>query len=431
MPFGLDHESHLLTADEALQAVIQNAPVSIAVIDSEGRLMFAAGKGLELIDMTAEMLVGSKATDLFPEQGRIPELMKKVFAGEALNVTLDLKGRVLEVWATPIRNKAGKIVAALNVATDVTDRERSLRKLEETERIVSLAEQAAQFGIWYSDPSQDGKLVWSDGTYRIFGIPKKEFDGRVETFFKLVHPDDLERVRKASLDALAGVSRYNVEHRVIRPDGQVRWVHQEADVSFGPGRKPRQMVGMAQDITDRKSAEEAIRRNEAVLRASEARYRAMIEHSYELVHMLDDHGRISYMSPAVGKMLGYAAEELIGAVSDSFVHPDDQKRVAEQLKPILHRPGEATPPTPMRIRRKDGTYLAIEAVAHNLLHIPEVAAIVVHSRDASVERRMTAELERRNEELEQFVRLTTGREDKMMELKKENEELKKRLSGQS
>jgi len=431
MPIGPTHESHLLTPEEALQAVIQNAPVAISVIDSEGRLMFAAGKGIELLDMTSETLVGSKAQDLFPEQERIPELMKKVFAGETITATLDLKQRVLDIWSSPIRNKQGKIVAAISVATDVTERETSLRRLAETDRILSLAEQAAQFGIWYSDPSQEGKLVWSDGAYRIFGLTRKEFDGRVETFFKMVHPGDVDVVRKASLDALAGKSRYNVEHRIILPDGKTRWVHQEADVISGPDGKILQMVGMTQDITERREAVEAMRKNEAVLKASEARYRAMIEHSYELIHMLDARGRISYMGPSVQKLLGYAPEETIGAVGDSFVHPDDMPRVVVGLKSIIDKPGAATPPTDMRIRRKDGTYLQIEAVAHNLLQIPEVAAIVVHSRDVSVERRAAEELKRRNEELEQFVRLTTGREIRMLELKKENDELRKRLSDQS
>jgi PAS domain S-box-containing protein len=431
MPFGLDHESHLLTPEEALQAVIQNAPVSIAVIDREGRLMFAAGKGLELIDLTNDTLVGSKATDLFPEQRRIPELLEKVFAGETITATLELKHRVVDVWASPIRNKEGKIAASISVATDVTERETSLRRLAETDRILSIAEQAAQFGIWYSDPAQDGSLVWSDGAYRIFGLSRKEFDGKVETFFKMVHPADVEAVRTASADALAGKSRYNLEHRILLRDGRTRWVHQEADVIFGADGKLLQMVGMVQDITERKETEEAMRKNEAILRASEARYRAMIEHSYELIHMLDAQGRISYMAPSVRKLLGYTPEEVIGAIGDSFVHPDDMPKVVEGMRPIIGKPGAATPPTDMRIRRKDGTYLQIEAIAHNLLHIPEVAAIVVHSRDVSVERRATEELKRRNEELEQFVKLTTGREIKMLELKKENEDLKRKLGNQS
>ena len=430
MAIGSEHDPHLLSSEEALQAVIQNAPVSISVIDREGRLMFAAGKGLELIDMTSEMLIGSKAQDLFPKQERIPELMKRVFSGEPVNATLDLKHRVADVWGSPIRGKDGRIAAAIVVATDVTERETSLRKLAEVDRVLSLAEQSAQFGIWHSDPSHQGKLTWSDGTYRIFGLTRKEFDGRVETFFALVHPGDVDDVRKASLDALAGKSRYDVEHRIIRPDGRVRWVHQEADVFFGPDKKPLQMVGMTQDITDRRVAEDALKEREAGLRTSEARYRAMIEHSYELIHMLDQEGRITYMGPAVTRLLGYLPEETIGKLGDSFVHPDDVPMVQEGLKKC-EKPGQATLPTDMRIRRKDGTYLQIEAVAHNLLHIPEVAAFVVHSRDVSAERRAASELKKRNEELEQFVRLTTGREIAMMKLKQENEELRKRLADQS
>jgi PAS domain S-box-containing protein len=126
-------------------------------------------------------------------------------------------------------------------------------------RIFDLAQKAAKFGVWWSDPEMDGLLVWTEEAYRIFGLTKETFDGKVETFFKLVHPDDLPGVSEASALALAGKKPYDVEHRIVRPDGQVRWVHQAAEVVFGADGKPVQMIGMVEDITDRRDAAEKLK----------------------------------------------------------------------------------------------------------------------------------------------------------------------------
>ncbi|HTH47568.1 MAG TPA: response regulator [Candidatus Limnocylindria bacterium] len=114
-------------------------------------------------------------------------------------------------------------------------------------------------GTWTSELKPFGRLTWSPETHRIFGLPPEAFDGRSETFFALVHPDDLDSVRAASRDAWAGLRPLNVEHRVLRAEGRVRWVHEQAELERDAQGLPVRLVGIVRDITDQRVMAEQLR----------------------------------------------------------------------------------------------------------------------------------------------------------------------------
>ncbi len=139
----------------------------------------------------------------------------------------------------------------------------------ENRALLEKAQEVAHVGYWVSAASTSGSLRWSAEIYRIFGIPEGGFDGRVETFFELVHPDDREAVRRASEAALGGGGHYRIDHRIVRPDGAVRWVHEEADITRDEGAGAPRMLGVVQDITERKQAEAARAQLEDQLRQAQ------------------------------------------------------------------------------------------------------------------------------------------------------------------
>ena len=109
-------------------------------------------------------------------------------------------------------------------------------------------------------------IIWSDETYRIFGMPPQESIVHLPELQKRIHPEDREIMARALDQALKGERRYDVEYRVIRPDGEVRFVHSSGDVIKDESGQPRRMFGTAQDITDRKRAEEALGASERLAR---------------------------------------------------------------------------------------------------------------------------------------------------------------------
>ncbi|HLD99662.1 MAG TPA: HAMP domain-containing sensor histidine kinase [Bdellovibrionota bacterium] len=150
------------------------------------------------------------------------------------------------------------------------DLQQSRTRLQENEWFLEKAQEIAELGSWISSASQEGSLQWSKEVYRIFGLSEQahDFDGRVETFFGLVHPLDRDRVIQASQRAILEQMPYDLEHRILRPDGSVRWVHEVAKVLRDEQGHPVRMIGVVQDITARKAAEETLRKTEEELRRS-------------------------------------------------------------------------------------------------------------------------------------------------------------------
>ncbi len=104
-------------------------------------------------------------------------------------------------------------------------------------------------GYWEWD-LKTKKYTWSDEMYQIFNLTPQQFPLRTGTFFNGIHPADRNDVVKAFGNALVGKQPYNIEHRIIRSDGSVRFVKGMAEVTFNGGR-PTRVRGTIQDITDR------------------------------------------------------------------------------------------------------------------------------------------------------------------------------------
>jgi PAS domain S-box-containing protein len=131
------------------------------------------------------------------------------------------------------------------------------RNLGESERKLEEASRLAHVGYWERDPDTD-LITWSDETYRIFGLRPQERILNLAQLPELVHPEDKQIVVQAVAEALRGGPRYDVEYRVVRPNGEVRLVHSQGDVIRDESGRPRRMFGTVQDITERKRAEQRL-----------------------------------------------------------------------------------------------------------------------------------------------------------------------------
>jgi len=120
---------------------------------------------------------------------------------------------------------------------------------------------------------------------------------------------------------------------------------------------------------------------EASMRASETRYRSLVQHSSDVTLVLGMDDRITYASPATFKLLGWTPEQVVGMADFELLHPDDQERMANELGPILEQSTAATEPMSVRLRHADGTWRHVEVVVTNLCQEPTVAGYVCNIRD--------------------------------------------------
>lgn len=229
---------------------------------------------------------------------------------------------LVDFVCSPVRAVAGAVAAVVVCFRDVSERRKAEESLRASEANLARAQAIAHLGSWEhpltdsTDPAGD-RLRWSDEVYRIFGVSRPEFDATYGSFLAAVHPVDREAVQKAQARVLSGGSHLNIEHRIVRPDGTIRWVHEQAELGYGPDGRPALLTGTVLDITERKEAEE--------------KYRAIFENAIEGIYQSTPEGRYITVNPAFARILGYESpEEIIRVCQDigrqAYVNLEDRER---------------------------------------------------------------------------------------------------------
>ncbi|MFO7713718.1 PAS domain S-box protein [Desulfosarcina sp.] len=213
---------------------------------------------------------------------------------------------------------------------------RKTHTIKQSEERLKRSQEIAHLGGWELD-LQNNQLTWSDEVYRIFGLQPQQFDATYAAFLNSVHPDDRQKVD----DAYAGSLRenrdsYEVEHRVVRPDGEVRHVLERCEHLRDHGGRIVRSVGMVRDITERHMAD-------AALRESEAKYRNLFENMTEEVHfwqvVRDESGQIRTwrlvdVNPPTLKSWGKkTVDEIRGKTADEIFGPG----ATEHHLPVVHK----------------------------------------------------------------------------------------------
>jgi PAS domain S-box-containing protein len=146
----------------------------------------------------------------------------------------------------------------------------------------------------------------------------------------------------------------------------------------------RAYAALTAEVEERKAPERA-------LRASEERFRSLVQNSSDVISIVDADGAVRYHSESVRRVLGYDPGELVDGDPLTLVHPDDRERVARFVAEAALRPG-VTPAETWRVRHRDGTWLHSETVAANLLEDPNVRGLVLNTRDVSDRKELEAQL---------------------------------------
>jgi diguanylate cyclase (GGDEF)-like protein/PAS domain S-box-containing protein len=145
----------------------------------------------------------------------------------------------------------------LTSVRNITERKRFEEALRRSESGLTEAQRIDHIGNWEYNVARD-QAYWSDEMYRIFGFVPQEFVPTYKAFLRLIHPDDRESVRKSVREALYEGEQYDIEYRIVRPDGEVRSIHTRYEVVHDETGRPVRSVGTLHDITERKALEERL-----------------------------------------------------------------------------------------------------------------------------------------------------------------------------
>jgi PAS domain S-box-containing protein len=250
-----------------LQATLESTRDGIAVFDLDGRVLFYNRKYLEMFGFTpADIERGRDAVyaAVQPQLENAEETVAKTRAlwekpdRAVLDVIRFKDGRVYERFVAP-HCIGARVVGLVASFTDISQWARTEQALEQHRAFLEKAQEVAHIGSWVAELDSSGRLGWSTETHRIFGVPLGQFAGTADAFLSFVHRDDLPLVRAAGEAALSGTTPYDLEYRIVRHDGTIRWVHAQGDVVRDADGRPLRMIGTVQDITERRQLEDQLR----------------------------------------------------------------------------------------------------------------------------------------------------------------------------
>lgn len=364
---ALETSEQLLAARvEELQAFLENSPIGISLArDPACRDIWVNPALRKLLRLSSETIAPVWHADPDAVPFRIvkngePVLpsdmpMERACAtgrpvlSEELEVHfVDGSKRILLESAQPLFSSTGRVRGCIAFDIDITERKHAEHRLQDSEERLRLALEAAGLGMWsWNLTSQTGSVT--PLTARLFGLPEDDLTPDAETYRRLVHPDDVERIGTKLVETATGPGAYDEEYRIVRPDGEVRWLHSRGRRFSVPGEGADRfnLVGISRDITDKKRAEDALRR-------SELEFRTLANAAPAMVWVADANWGILYMNDRWHSYTGKPAEAALGFGWTSAVHPDDLGHIFSQWREcreagVLYE-GEC------RYRRCDGAY---------------------------------------------------------------------------
>jgi PAS domain S-box-containing protein len=231
---------------------------------------------------------------------------------------------------------------------EILERSRAEEALRESQSRLIHAQHVARMGFWdWSITTND--LYWSEEIYRIFGLSRDQFGATYDEFIARVHPDDRDLLQEHVDAAVHQNAEYSVDHRIVLPSGDVQHVHELGEVYRDGEGKPVRMIGTVIDITDRKRAEEALRKTKQRL---ELAVRGTSDGLWDWNVVTND----VWFAPRFKELLGYKDHELAHTFAnwESRLHPEDRGRILEAVR--LHLEQRRPYEVEARVRVKSGEY---------------------------------------------------------------------------
>jgi PAS domain S-box-containing protein len=388
-------EEPLRESEPFARSALDSLSAHIAILDESGTIVFVNEAWREFAEsngavgnvaeganylQVCESAVGEQSADA----AAFAEGIRSVLSGRRKEFALEYpchspteqRWFVGRVTRFPANDPPRVVVAHENI----TERKRA----EEALRLRDRAIAASSNGIVITDPNQpDDPIIYVNPSFeRMTGYSAQETLGRNCRFLQGTEREQqaLEELRTALRDG----HQCKVILRNYKKDGTLFW----NELSISPVRdtegKLVNFIGVQEDVTRRKEAEEE-------LRQSEERFRSLVQYASDIITILGPEGIVRYQSPSIERILGYGPEELIGTNVFDHVHSEDAEQTQSVFAEALKNQG-VSPPVEFRFRHADGSWRFLEAVGNNLLADPSVSGMVVNSRD--VTERKQAEGER-------------------------------------
>lgn len=432
-------EEALRASEERYRALFENNPSMYFTVNTAGRVLSVNRFGAEQLGYAPADLIGESVLGVFYEEDK-PEVLRqlqhcvqhpdRVHEWEFRKVRRD--GGVLWVKeaARAMREADGQMLVLI-VCEDITYRKRAeqeIRRLnQELERRViartaELHESEEKFRqlaenidavFWMNAPSANELVYISPAYEKIWGRPASHLEEKPRAFLDDIYPED-KPLMLALLSKQERGESYEGEYRIVRPDGEMRWIHDRGFPITDARGKVYRFAGIAQDVTESWRAEEA-------LRASEERYRTLAESAQDFVYILNRKGEIAYLNRAAAASFNRAPAEVIGKHLSQAFSAQEYPRLWERVQSVfatgLATRNEIEVQFPEQRLWVDNQLIPLRDQNQN------VYAVMGVSRNITARKQMEAELRQYAAGLETLVEERTRQMRELERQRIENEKL--------
>ncbi|MBY8980610.1 MAG: PAS domain S-box protein [Candidatus Lokiarchaeota archaeon] len=357
--------------------LFDNTPISIVLIDFDGKIVEVNSATLNLFGSKRENLIDLKFTDLYAvpenEMPRMKKIFTHLFSGGIFgpeDIQIHNQDKKL-IWVNVIASKIelDKISYIQVLTQDISQRKILEREVNESEKRYR--------GLYESSPnsltvtnSKGVILNVNSATEKIFGYTKREVIGKKFTDLGIYSPEQFEIFKNNYKETLAGKKIEPQDIKIKRKNGTFAWINVQNSLKKINGEIL--VEGIAQDITDRKSAEKK-------LRESEERYRNLADSLPEVIFEINLSFTLTYTNSIASKVFGYTSQEFKeGRTIFDFVPLEDKESLLKQTKQIFR--GEYLKPLQTRLRRKDGTFFFAHIHASRIFKDKSVSGVrcIIH-----------------------------------------------------
>jgi PAS domain S-box-containing protein len=380
--------ANLHQSNEWMRVVLETAPVAIYDLDREGRVGKLWNRGAErILGWNAEEVRGkllpSVPSDRLAEFYDTIQTMQRGESIEGMDVHRVAKDGTpvdYSVYAAPTYDENGQITGSISVLVDITARKEAEQALKESDSRFRAIINNAPVIFFALDVKGMITYVEGMGLSLVNKRAHKLIGHSAYRIFKN-YPDVLESLQRG----LAGEEhRIEIEFNDLVFD---TWLSPQCDKEGNV----TSILGVATDISSRRSVEK-------VVETSERRFRSLVQNARDMIFVLDRQANILYQSPSVENGLGYSSAELLQTSAFQIIHPEDVTIASDAFGDVVNHTNSGIP-TEFRVRKADGTYIYLEALANELFDDPAIGGMIITARDMTERKRAESELHRLNRAL--------------------------------
>lgn len=390
--------SALQLSEERNRLLVNQSPYCIHEIDREGRFVGINPAGLRMLGVDEERyVVGTPYLDAVDDadRGAVAGMLERSWLGET--VEFDFRAanrREFQTSVVPLIDQNGQVRELMGLTQDVTERKHVERRLRESEQHLRLGLKAARMYTWVWDFATQG-VSYSDGATPPSGSREGNKNLTYSAFLNSVYAEDRDRVKFAVANAINENAKYRIEYRAAGLDGSTRWISVAGTVVRDADGRATKMVGVSVDVTDRKNAEQALRRSEEL-------FRLAIDTSRIGVFTQDRSFRYTWFYNPAGKL---TSETIVGQTDAELFAAEDAVQLTALKRFVLDEG--------VSVRREISLSVHGQTRVVDLHCDPlrdtsgAIVGIMGAARDVTSRRRAEAELEQHRDHLEDLVRLRT------------------------